>query len=211
MDNLSQNATPAASMRKRRKEDDAAAADTAADTAASLPDPRCLAAVEDFHRMVKSPLVATPALPDRARQELRLSLLAEELQELRDALRTGDLVEAADALADLQYVLSGTVLELGMGGCFKDLFDEVHRSNMTKRCPSADDAAKTVAHYLARDGTVAHAEADPAVPGSFLVYRTSDHKALKSVNFSEPALAGVLVAAGADEAACAGPTRPDAA
>jgi predicted HAD superfamily Cof-like phosphohydrolase len=44
-------------------------------------------------------------------------------------------VEIADALCDLQYVLSGAILEFGFGGKFKSLFEEVHRSNMSKVVP----------------------------------------------------------------------------
>ena len=52
-----------------------------------------------------------PQIPDAKRVELRVALIAEEFKELQEAIKAGDLVEAADALADLQYVLSGTVVE----------------------------------------------------------------------------------------------------
>ena len=54
---------------------------------------------------------------------LRVNLLREELKELEAAIADNDLVEVADALADLQYVLSGAVLEFGLGAKFRTLFD----------------------------------------------------------------------------------------
>ena len=95
----------------------------------------------------------------------------------------------ADALADLQYVLSGTVHEFGMGSRFASLFDEVHRSNMSKACATRDEAEATVAHYAARNQP---AQIFEQPDGSFLVKRIADDKVLKSVNYSEPALGGIL-------------------
>ena len=69
-----------------------------------------------------------PAIPSVDRCQLRVSLLEEEVQELADAIKDNDLVEVADALADIQYVLSGAVHEFGMGHIFQTLFDEVQRS-----------------------------------------------------------------------------------
>lgn len=63
---------------------------------------------------------------------LRLQLIVEEVGELAEALFKGDLVETADALTDIQYVLDGTYLAFGLDGLKDALFDEVHRSNMSK-------------------------------------------------------------------------------
>ncbi len=63
---------------------------------------------------------------------LRTVLLQEELDELKEAIQNNDLVEIADALADLQYLLYGSVLTFGLQDHFERIFDEVHRSNMTK-------------------------------------------------------------------------------
>jgi len=51
-----------------------------------------------------------------------------ELDELKAAIKAGDLVECADALADLQYVLSGAVLEFGLHRRFKAIFDELDQT-----------------------------------------------------------------------------------
>ena len=60
------------------------------------------------------------------------------------------MVEIADALCDLQYVLSGAVLEFGLGEKFVELFNEVQRSNMSKACDTELQAQETVEHYKAK-------------------------------------------------------------
>ena len=54
------------------------------------------------------------------------------IKQLKQTIEDQDIVEIADALCDLQYVLSGAVLEFGLGEKFVDLFNEVQRSNMSK-------------------------------------------------------------------------------
>jgi len=88
--------------------------------------------VAEFHKTFKHPVVSEPTIPSKKRCELRVSLIREELEELEEAIKDNDLVEIADALCDIQYVLSGAVLEFGLGEKFRDLFDEVQRSNMSK-------------------------------------------------------------------------------
>ncbi len=98
----------------------------------TMQQPDSLNQVAEFHRTFHAPVLETPQIPSEARSQLRVSLLAEELDELREAIADGDIVAVADALCDLQYVLSGAVLEFGLGDKFKALFDEVQRSNMSK-------------------------------------------------------------------------------
>lgn len=66
---------------------------------------------------------------------LRLQLIQSELAELALALAQGDRVGALDALSDIQYVLDGTYLALGLQDLKVAAFREVHRSNMTKLGP----------------------------------------------------------------------------
>jgi predicted HAD superfamily Cof-like phosphohydrolase len=63
---------------------------------------------------------------------MRLHLIIEETAELAEAMHDKSLVETMDALCDIQYVVSGAVLALGMHHHFDDAFQEVHRSNMDK-------------------------------------------------------------------------------
>ena len=144
--------------------------------------------VAEFHRTFKHPVVAQPAIPSVERCRLRVSLLAEELKELEEAIAQKDIVEVADALCDLQYVLSGAVLEFGLGEKFRTLFDEVQRSNMSKACNSVEEAEATIRHYEAK-GTECYYKEDN---GKYLVYRKGDNKTLKNVNYS-PADLGAIV------------------
>lgn len=73
----------------------------------------------------------TPELPAGV-GEVRIRLMQEELDEYREALVAGDIVEIADALTDLLYVVMGTYLSHGLQDGAEQLFDEVHRSNMSK-------------------------------------------------------------------------------
>ena len=153
-----------------------------------IKEPRALNDVAEFHRTFKLPVLETPTIPDPDRCRLRINLLREELKELEEAIADNDLVEVADALADLQYVLSGAILEFGLADHFTPLFEEVHRSNMSKTCASREEAEATLAHYveLGQEGYI-----EPS-GDKFLVYRKSDSKVLKNVNYSPADLAGQL-------------------
>lgn len=144
--------------------------------------------VAEFHTTFQHPVEPQPVVPAPDRQKLRVALLAEELEELKKAIADQDIVEIADALCDLQYVLSGAVLEFGLGDKFKNLFDEVHRSNMSKTCKTKEEAEATQAHYQAK-GFASYVK---KVGAHFLVFREGDHKTLKSVNYSPADLASLL-------------------
>ncbi len=147
--------------------------------------------VADFHHTFGAPVLDSPTIPDANRCQLRVKLLEEELEELKQAIADNDIVEIADALCDLQYVLSGAVLEFGLGEKFVELFNEVQRSNMSKACQTLEEAEQTVAHYLAKDGTEAEIKEEN---GLFKVFRISDNKVLKSIAYSPAQLKEILQA-----------------
>jgi predicted HAD superfamily Cof-like phosphohydrolase len=148
-----------------------------------------LSKVSEFHKTFDAPILDTPQLPSEERCQLRVSLLQEELNELKQAIDDKDIVEIADALCDLQYVLSGAILEFGMGEKFDELFDEVQRSNMSKACNSIQESIETLSHYKKKDGT----EGSYKKKGDkWIVYRTSDDKVLKSVNYSPADLKNII-------------------
>lgn len=152
-------------------------------------EPEALKGVAAFHELFDLPVLKAPQLPAAQRCRLRTNLLQEELDELKQALAEGDLVGVADALADLQYVLSGAVLEFGLGEKFKALFDEVQRSNMSKAAKTRAEAEATVSHYSAVRDT--EAEVIPR-DSHFLIYRKSDGKVLKSINYTPADLKPIL-------------------
>lgn len=145
--------------------------------------------VAAFHRTFKHPVLEAPAIPSSERCQLRVNLLAEELKELETAIADGDLVEIADALCDLQYVLSGAVLEFGLAQKFPTLFNEVQRSNMSKACNSLAEAEATVSFYANTKGESCYIREEN---GLFLVYRNGDHKTMKSIHYSPARLKDIL-------------------
>ncbi len=97
--------------------------------------------VRAFHERFLRDNQQTPALRDDALLGLRVRLLEEETREFAEAARSRDLVEVADALADVLYVILGTANVLGID--LEPIFKEVHRSNMTKQSPG-DTPAKAI-------------------------------------------------------------------
>jgi len=71
-----------------------------------------------------------PSLSTDKINELRLSLIKEELDELKEAMKNKDLLEVADALTDILYVTYGAGHAFGIN--LDKCFDEVQNSNMSK-------------------------------------------------------------------------------
>ncbi len=154
-----------------------------------MKQPDALNLVAEFHKTFKHPILDTPAIPGEDRCKLRVALIAEELKELEVAILEKDIVSVADALCDIQYVLSGAILEFGLADKFSALFEEVQRSNMSKACRTEDEAKATVEHYLKKDGTECYYKEED---GKWLVYRKSDNKTIKSINYSPADLDGIV-------------------
>ena len=154
-----------------------------------MQQPDSLIQVADFHKTFKHPILETPAIPDEKRCKLRVELIAEELRELEEAIADKDIVEIADALCDIQYVLSGAILEFGLGEKFKTLFDEVQRSNMSKACNTEQEAIDTVEFYKNEKDTECYYK---EIEGKWLVYRKSDDKTIKSIYYSPADLESIL-------------------
>ena len=66
------------------------------------------------------------------KNELRFNLMEEENEEYLEAVQNNDIVEIADALGDMLYILCGTILEHGLQHKIEAVFDEIQRSNMSK-------------------------------------------------------------------------------
>jgi predicted HAD superfamily Cof-like phosphohydrolase len=155
-----------------------------------MQQPDALNQVAEFHTTFQHPILSAPGIPAENRCKLRVALIAEELKELEVAILEKDIVEVADALCDIQYVLSGAILEFGLGEKFKALFDEVQRSNMSKACKTEEEAKLTVEHYLKKDGTECYYEKKD---DKWLVYRKSDNKTIKSINYSPADLEKIII------------------
>ena len=86
--------------------------------------------VKEFHRKFEIAVNAAPSAPDEATCRLRVRLIQEEFDELKEAMANQHLASVAKELADLLYVVYGTAVTYGMD--MGPVFREVHRSNMSK-------------------------------------------------------------------------------
>ena len=92
-----------------------------------------LDAVTAFHNAFGVGIANTPVGNiSKEINELRHKLMAEENNEYLEAANTNDLVEVADALGDMLYILCGTILSHGMQHIIEEVFDEIQDSNMSK-------------------------------------------------------------------------------
>jgi predicted HAD superfamily Cof-like phosphohydrolase len=90
-------------------------------------------AVKAFHKAFKIGYRTTPKADlGFAKNKLRFDLMKEENEEYYEAAKSNDLVEVADALGDMLYILCGTIIEHGMQHKIESVFNEIQRSNMSK-------------------------------------------------------------------------------
>ncbi|EIJ37252.1 nucleoside triphosphate pyrophosphohydrolase family protein [Galbibacter orientalis] len=92
-----------------------------------------LKSVEEFHNAFGLGVANFPiAKLEASKIVLRHNLMAEENDEYLEAATNNDIVEVADALGDMLYILCGTILEHGMQHIIEDVFNEIQLSNMSK-------------------------------------------------------------------------------
>jgi predicted HAD superfamily Cof-like phosphohydrolase len=87
--------------------------------------------VAEFHRTFGIHIANRPEAPEAETRQLRVRLIQEEFDELKEAMQAADENAVAKELADLLYVVYGTAVSYGID--MEPVFREVHRSNMTKR------------------------------------------------------------------------------
>ena len=122
-----------------------------------------IAAVHQFHTAFNLNIKDTPTVAiSEDRKKLRFELMKEENEEYLEAAENNDLVEVADALGDMLYILCGTIIEHGMQYKIEEVFNEIQRSNMSK---------------LGEDGSP--------------IYR-EDGKVLKGPNYFKPNIGAIL-------------------
>lgn len=86
--------------------------------------------VKQFHETFEIKDSPYPMLVDDNTAKLRVKLIQEEFNELQDEIAAGNLVGIADGLADILYVVYGAAVSYGID--MEPVFNEVHRSNMSK-------------------------------------------------------------------------------
>lgn len=127
---------------------------------------RQIEAVKEFHTAFRIGHSETPRADlGGVKNELRYNLMKEENEEYLEAVRNNDIVEIADALGDMMYILCGTIIEHGLQHKIEEVFDEIQRSNMSK---------------LGEDGTP--------------IYR-EDGKVMKGPNYFKPDFSKILLEA----------------
>ncbi|MBL7910849.1 MAG: nucleoside triphosphate pyrophosphohydrolase family protein [Bacteroidia bacterium] len=88
--------------------------------------------VEEFHDIFKIGNASEMNLISEKDYTLRYNLIKEENEEYLEACKNGDMIEIADALGDQLYILFGTILKHGLQHKIEEVYDEIHRSNMSK-------------------------------------------------------------------------------
>jgi predicted HAD superfamily Cof-like phosphohydrolase len=96
--------------------------------------------VEEFHEVFEIGNARDIQLIHEKDYTLRYNLLKEENEEYLEACKKGDIIEIADALGDQLYILFGTILKHGLQHKIEEVYDEIHRSNMSK----LDDNGKPI-------------------------------------------------------------------
>lgn len=92
-----------------------------------------LEAVKEFHAAFGLGISEAPtANLGEAVNLLRYNLMKEENEEYLEAVQNNDIVEIADALGDMLYILCGTIIEHGLQHKIEEVFNEIQRSNMSK-------------------------------------------------------------------------------
>ena len=86
--------------------------------------------VHEFHEIFDTLIGTKPQFPDEDTRQLRRNILEEEFKEYQSAEAANDLIEVADALADIIYIALGTAISYGIP--LDEVFNEVHASNMSK-------------------------------------------------------------------------------
>jgi predicted HAD superfamily Cof-like phosphohydrolase len=88
--------------------------------------------VREFHDTFRVPANEHPSTVRNELVELRHRLMQEENDEYLEACQKGDINLIADALGDQMYILLGTIITHGLQHKIEEVFDEIHRSNMSK-------------------------------------------------------------------------------
>lgn len=92
-----------------------------------------LLAVKEFHKTYNIGYKEDPTVDlGEDKNVLRFNLMKEENEEYLEAAMNNDIIEVADALGDMLYILCGTIIEHGLQDKIEEVFDEIQRSNMSK-------------------------------------------------------------------------------
>jgi predicted HAD superfamily Cof-like phosphohydrolase len=147
--------------------------------------------VEEFNNMMGKgdSNNISPIIPKKEEWQFIVDFIKEELDEYEEACKNNDIVEVADALGDIMYVLCNGILLHGLKDKFNEIYDEIQRSNLSKLCYTEDEAKESVSVRSKEKGWDIHYE---KINNHYVLYRSSDRKVQKSINFSSPNLKPII-------------------
>ena len=142
--------------------------------------------VQEFNDTFGKPNNYTPMIGGKKEWQFVYDFILEELEEYKEACEKGDIVGILDALCDITYVSlgNGTMLH-GLKGKIWKAYQEVQASNMSKSCKTIEEAEETVKVRSEEKNHPCHYE---QVGDRYVVYRSSDKKVMKSINYFAPNL-----------------------
>jgi len=123
---------------------------------------------------------------DKKDAEFVINFIQEELDELREAVEQENIQEILDAILDITYVgLGNGAMVFGLKDKIWEAYQEVQASNLSKICTTLEEAEETVKVRSEQQGEPCHYE---EIGDNYVVYRTSDKKVMKSINYFRPDL-----------------------
>ena len=147
--------------------------------------------VREFHEKFEHVIETVPTIPPEATNKFRAEFMEEEARETMLACAEGNLIELADGLGDMQYVLDGWFLNAGLADKKDEIVAEIHRSNLTKLCKDEQQAvdSKAKINYTCPLGD----EVDyRAKDDYFVIFRVRDGKIGKSIYYEKPRLFDIV-------------------
>jgi predicted HAD superfamily Cof-like phosphohydrolase len=142
--------------------------------------------VEEFNAVMGKPNNYNPVIPAEKEWMFVYNFILEELEEYKHACETGNIVEVLDALCDITYVSLGNGAMLhGIKDKVWPAYQEVQASNLSKACSSEEEAQETVRVRSQEQKEPCHYE---KVGEYYIVYRSSDRKVMKNINYFRPDL-----------------------
>lgn len=147
--------------------------------------------VREFHEKFEHVIETVPTIPPAATNKFRAEFMEEEAKETMLACEQGNLIELADGLGDMQYVLDGWFLNAGLADKKDAIVAEIHRSNLTKLCKdeqqAIDSKDKINSNCPAGDEVDYRAKDD-----YFVIFRVRDGKIGKSIYYEKPQLFDII-------------------
>ena len=141
--------------------------------------------VEHFNKIFGKTNNYVPTIPSQEQCKFVFDTIEEELNEYKEAYENNDIIGVADALGDIMYFLCNGIMLHGLKDKFQDIYTEIQASNLSKSCDTEEEARQSAEFRAKELGVETHYEKSE---DKWIIYRTSDRKCLKSLNYKKPLL-----------------------